>query len=45
MGIYRVTTHGLTICQAQPGKPRPSGFAIGRDGDNVLTVLVRNESR
>jgi len=40
MGIYRVTTHGLTICQAQPGKPRPSGFAIDRDGDNVLTVLV-----
>jgi uncharacterized protein (TIGR03067 family) len=43
LGIYKIEGDTLTICYAQPGKPRPAKFAAEEGSGHTLTVWTREK--
>ena len=41
LGIYKLDGDGLTICVAEPRRPRPKDFQAGKGSRQTLRVFVR----
>lgn len=45
LGIYRLEGDRLTICMADPGKPRPTAFEAGKGSGRTLMTFRKKPSR
>ncbi len=44
LGLYKIADGRLTLCEAESGRPRPTGFTSGQSPRQSLGELVRCES-
>jgi uncharacterized protein (TIGR03067 family) len=45
LGIYQIENNKLTLCMADPDRPRPREFKAEKGSGNTLMVFTRQEAR